>query len=116
MTKDTNYVTLFDLGLDPYEMNDRFPAARTDAGVQRLVDRLDAILTVMAYCRSSSCRNPYSVLHPDGTVATLVDAMRPQYDSFYSSRVKFGFLRCELHYDPLNERADPRITAALLAG
>jgi hypothetical protein len=50
----------------------------------RLLNRLDALLTVASYCKGQSCRDPWGALHPGGTVHSLVDAMLPNYDSFYA--------------------------------
>ncbi len=33
--------------------------------------RLDAALTVLAYCQGLTCQNPWAALHPDGAVSSL---------------------------------------------
>ncbi len=64
------------------------------AGTQRLVDRLDAALTVLSYCSGSSCAQPLSRIHPDGSVVNLAEAMDPKYDSLYGGFKKLDFYRC----------------------
>ncbi len=118
VTGCVNVHELFDLGLDPYEINNRYPqltAANTTA--QRLISRLDAALTVLAYCRGLSCRNPWHVLHGvNGGVDTLEDAMDPRLDGWYQGRTRFSFRACALYYDPANEAADSAILLAMASG
>lgn len=50
-------------------------------------------------CKGATCVDPWSVLHPEGDVKTLGDALSHEFDKFYahvSSRVSFD--RCELGY------------------
>jgi hypothetical protein len=41
---------------------------------------------------------PWTILHPDGKVHNLRDALNPQYDSFYATQAKVSFSSCELGY------------------
>eukprot|EP00955_Chlamydomonas_euryale_P080643 363446-Chlamydomonas_euryale.AAC.14 len=61
----------------------RYDDTASNQNAGRLIDRLDALMTVMAYCKGPSCRNPWRVLHPDGSVNYLLEAMSPVFDSFY---------------------------------
>ena len=61
--------------------------------MKRLVDRLDAVLSVLAYCRGATCRNPWKALHPEGGVSSFWQAMLRQYDAVYAGYTKFGFTR-----------------------
>ena len=63
----------------------------SDKNTMRLVNRLDALVTVMAYCRGVTCRYPWAVLHPDGSVMSIKDAMNKNFDSLYASYQKFAF-------------------------
>jgi len=108
-----NLHELFDLGLDPWELNNRYSQVSSNPLASRLVDRLDAVLTVMAYCEGPSCRNPWRVLHPDGSANSLVEALSPVFDTYYKQRTKFSFQQCATFYDPTNENADPVIISAL---
>lgn len=66
-----------------------------------LFNRLDALLLVTKSCAQESCRNPWAVLFPDGEVGNLTDAMRPEYDSFFTSQPKVSFSSCvQLHIVP----------------
>ncbi|KAG1675374.1 hypothetical protein FOA52_012293 [Chlamydomonas sp. UWO 241] len=105
---------LYDLGLDPYELNNRYKDIATNVNAARLVNRLDAVMTVMAYCVGPSCRNPWRVLHPDGGVNYLTEAMSSVFDDFYAARRKFTFTMCDVKYLPEeNEVADADILRAV---
>eukprot|EP00955_Chlamydomonas_euryale_P074808 362142-Chlamydomonas_euryale.AAC.4 len=66
------------------------------------------------YRQGPSCRNPWRLLHPDGGVNSLVEAMSSTFDDFYRTRAKFAFLKCDLRYIPEeNESADPELMAAI---
>ena len=64
---------LFDLKQDPYELQNIYKSE--DVKIQ-LVDRLDAILSVLQTCSGASCRDPWRVIHPDNkNIHTLSDAL-----------------------------------------
>ncbi|KAG2489560.1 hypothetical protein HYH03_012011 [Edaphochlamys debaryana] len=105
----TNY-ELYDLGLDPFEINDRYRLYRGQEwslSQRRLVDRLDAVLTVMSYCSGITCRNPFLRIHPDGSVKTFTQALDARYDSLYERFKKFSYKRCTVYFNPDNEDPDP---------
>lgn len=83
---------------------------------KRLVDRLDAVLTAMAYCKGAECRNPWGLLHPDGAAGSMLEAMSAAFDGFYSQRTKFSFRLCDTKYDPANEVADATIRSRFNGG
>lgn len=92
---------LYDLVLDPYELDNRISRAP-----KPLLDRLDALMTVVGYCKGrEQCDNPYKTLHPDGAVRTFEEAMDRKYDSLYAGLRKFEFLRCSNAYNTNNERS-----------
>ncbi|KAG2489558.1 hypothetical protein HYH03_012009 [Edaphochlamys debaryana] len=99
---------LFDLGLDPYELQDRYTAPLTGE-TERLVARLDAALTVLSYCTGPLCRNPFAAIHPAQGIFTLDQAMDPRFDSLYAGFTRFAYRRCARHYTPSNEAADRRL-------
>ncbi len=43
--------------------------------------------------RGVTCRDPFKVLHPDGSVRGLADAMDDEWDDFYSELTWFAFKR-----------------------
>ncbi|PNH01119.1 Arylsulfatase [Tetrabaena socialis] len=104
----TNYKELFDLGADPGEINNLMPAvdAGTGAGanpnMRRLLNRLDALLQVMGYCKGASCRAPWARVHPEGGVDSLEGAMNPAFDARYDSYTKYAWKSCQPYYDPVN--------------
>ncbi|KAG2440799.1 hypothetical protein HXX76_003654 [Chlamydomonas incerta] len=95
---------LYDIGLDPYETQNRF----SDPQAQRLLGRLDALLNVMGYCRGARCREAYgAILATAGAgssssnvaggkmvVANFSDLMDPRYDSLFAKLPRFQFKRC----------------------
>ncbi len=46
-------------------------------------------------CKASSCTDPWSVLHPQGDVTNLQDALETKYDEFYAQQPKVSFSKCE---------------------
>jgi N-acetylglucosamine-6-sulfatase len=83
-------------------MNNLFPisSTRTLLGypLTQVTARLDAVLMVLKSCKGQQCRMPWTILHPDGEVHNLRDALNPQYDSFYATQAKVSFSSCELGY------------------
>ncbi|GFR52247.1 hypothetical protein Agub_g14781, partial [Astrephomene gubernaculifera] len=93
------YKELYDLVLDPYELTNRITTAPA-----ALIDRLDALLTAVGYCKgTAACSNPYTLLHPDGSVTNFEEAMDPRYDAFYAGLKKFSFKKCSIGYNTDNE-------------
>ncbi|KKK22184.1 hypothetical protein AOCH_001494 [Aspergillus ochraceoroseus] len=108
-----NVHELYDLSSDPYQMKNWLSSPRqlNDAkentilgySLFQVISRLDAILLVLKSCKGASCIEPWGVLHPDGSVQSLQDALRSQYDSFYPFQPKVSFDRCERGYIPESE-------------
>lgn len=63
---------------------------------EHLVTRLDALLMVLKSCRGETCRTPWSVLHPDGAVSSLKEALSHEFDAFYKHQPKVGFTSCPM--------------------
>jgi hypothetical protein len=63
-----------------------------------VVSRLDALLMVMKSCRGPTCAAPWDVLHPEGGVKNLQDALDKRFDEFYKDQVAVSFNRCEAGY------------------
>ena len=50
-------------------------------------------------CKGQTCVDPWSVIHLQGDVKTLSDALHAKYDDFYASTAeKVSFDKCELGY------------------
>jgi len=51
-------------------------------------------------CKGRTCTDPWSVIHIDGDVKTLREALDGRFDAFYEAGVKdqVSFDRCELGY------------------
>lgn len=70
-----------------------------DIPVAKVAARLDALLLVLKSCKGDGCVRPWLALHPDGSVASLADALDAQFDDFYEKQqVKVSFDWCEQGY------------------
>lgn len=63
-----------------------------------IVPRLDALMMVLKDCQDRVCSRPWEVLHPQGGVSSLKQALHTIYDSFYDSQPKMFFASCELAF------------------
>ncbi|KAI0426278.1 arylsulfatase-like protein [Xylaria sp. FL1042] len=96
---------LYDLATDPGQMvnllNPEEGSSRTLLGLplDKVAQRLDALLFILKSCRAQTCIRPWRELHPAGNVETLKDALSPRFDSFYNTETKnIRFERCEMGY------------------
>lgn len=91
---------------DPGQLHNLFPeGSDVTAGVsllgkstRQVIDRLDALMLVLKSCKGESCIEPWKILHPDGDVVSLKDALEDKFDEFYEQQVKVSFDRCENGY------------------
>lgn len=108
----------YDLRKDPGQMHNLFTDAKladnfelAGRSFQQVIYRLDALLVVLKTCKGESCIHPWSELHlssssssssssPPVGVSSLLKALDPAYDTFYTSHPKVGFSSCELGYIP----------------
>lgn len=63
-----------------------------------VVGRLDSLLMRLKSCKAKSCHKPWSVLHPNGDVNTLKDALHDSFGTFYHEQPKASFSSCQLGY------------------
>ncbi|RMJ12657.1 hypothetical protein CDV36_007698 [Fusarium kuroshium] len=102
----SNEHELYDLKADPGELHNLFPEGDdVTAGVsllgkstRQVIDRLDALMLVLKSCKGQSCIEPWKILHPEGDVTSLKDALDVKFDEFYEQQVKVSFDRCEDGY------------------
>ncbi|KAI9374312.1 alkaline-phosphatase-like protein [Aspergillus egyptiacus] len=95
---------LYDLTTDPYQLSNLY----TDGGtakvyghsLSQVISRLDSLLLVLKSCKGATCIKPWDVLHPDGHVQNIQDALNPLYDAFYTNQARVSFDRCENGYIP----------------
>lgn len=71
--------------------------------LEQLLPRLDALEQVLKTCQGQQCRDPWQVLHPEGNVQNLLDALSTQYDEFYATQNKVHFDECLAGYFLDNE-------------
>ncbi|PVI05728.1 arylsulfatase [Periconia macrospinosa] len=101
----TNEIELYNTTADPWEINNLARKTITMPH-QNLINRLNALLMVTKSCTKSVCRDPWSALQPPSAVkriASLTDAMAPDYDDFYANIPKVHFERCMMYQDEANE-------------
>jgi N-acetylglucosamine-6-sulfatase len=104
----TNEHELYDLTTDPYQITNIYPSSASASSAPlilglplfKVLPRLDALLMVTKSCKGHTCTHPWEVIHPQGDVTTLADALDERFDAFYlnevASRIKFE--KCELGY------------------
>lgn len=97
----TGQTELYDTVADPYELTPIAANSSTEAA--RLTSRLNGLMLLLKSCIGDSCRAPWTVLHPDGSVKTLAEALDPRYDLYYSSLPSVHFDACATSYNHDNE-------------
>lgn len=89
---------------DPGQLNNLYhshktsPATLLGTNLSVVIHRLDALMMVLKSCTGGTCIEPWKVLHPQGDVTSLSEALTVQFDAFYEEQVKVSFDRCELGY------------------
>ncbi|KAL2891026.1 Arylsulfatase [Ceratocystis lukuohia] len=93
---------LYDLATDPYQIANLLHSSTSSAKptlfsvpIQKLVERLDALLLVLKSCQGRTCVEPWKSLHPQGNVQKLGDALSPRFDQFYADQVRVKYDHCE---------------------
>lgn len=66
--------------------------------IKHVINRLEALIRVLRYCRAIECVSPWKILHPWGDVSNLREALRPRYDTFYAEQPKVMFRACGLGF------------------
>ena len=105
---------LYDMVKDPYQIANLLSNTTTvvelskqqteqtylDRPLQAVLNRLDALMMVLKSCKGDACTTPWTVLHENGNVTSLKDAVNSQYDDFYSKQPKVSFSECKDGYFP----------------
>ncbi|QGI86252.1 hypothetical protein CEK25_012981 [Fusarium fujikuroi] len=96
---------LYDIKTDPGQLNNLFPHDDAKASTEflgtttgQVLNRLDALMLVLKSCKGNTCIEPWKILHPEGGVASLKDALQAKFNAFYKEQVKVRFDRCEYGY------------------
>lgn len=95
---------LYDMTKDPYQMHNLYTSANASTPrllgreLSQVINRLDALVLVLKSCKGNTCIQPWDVLHPDGSVRTLRDALEHKYDGFYRAQPKVSYSACEMGY------------------
>ncbi|PSR88619.1 arylsulfatase [Coniella lustricola] len=97
----TGETELYNLTADPYEL---YPVLASDSDeAARLTTRMNGLLLLLKTCIGQGCRAPWTVLHPDGAVKSLADALDPQYDALYAALPSVSYDVCATEYLHANE-------------
>jgi len=93
---------------DPYQLSNLYPtnhsatfsfSATSSTNLFHLLPRLDSLILVLKTCKTRSCTHPWEVLHPEGDVKTLHDALHKKFDHFYETeQERVSFTKCEKGY------------------
>lgn len=104
----TNEHELYNLTSDPGQLHNLYPSSLSSPSslpahhnLTPLIQRLDALLLTTKSCQGTTCRAPWSVLHPKGNVHSLADALDEKYHAFYSNvskKASIYFDECRLGY------------------
>ncbi|KAF5564116.1 arylsulfatase [Fusarium phyllophilum] len=101
----SNEHELYDLKTDPGQLNNLFPhddakasAVLLGTTTGQVLNRLDALMLVLKSCKGNTCIEPWNILHPEGGVTSLKDALQTKFNAFYKEQVKVRFDRCEYGY------------------
>ncbi|GIJ90836.1 hypothetical protein Asppvi_009799 [Aspergillus pseudoviridinutans] len=95
---------LYDMLRDPYQVNNLYTNANATTprllgrDLSNVITRLDALLLVLKSCKGDTCIKPWDVIHPDGSVKDLRDALNTKYDQFYRAQPKVSYSACEGGY------------------
>lgn len=86
---------------DRYQLNNLYNGNPSGISIQgfeisKIINRLDSLLLVLKSCKGDTCIYPWKVLHSDGDVSSLRDALKETYDAFYQSQPNVSFSRCEM--------------------
>ncbi|KAG9326460.1 hypothetical protein KVV02_001639 [Mortierella alpina] len=117
----------YDLVKDPFQIHNIYHQTKAT-----VLNRLDALLNVLRTCKGPTCRDPWSVIHPENNnnnnsssqykqtkdekkkakraVHSLKDALDKRYDDFYADLPKFAFKDCLQYYASGNEFTVPQHT------
>ncbi|KAF9937767.1 hypothetical protein BGZ67_000923 [Mortierella alpina] len=116
----------YDLVKDPFQIRNIYHQTKAT-----VLNRLDALLNVLRTCKGPTCRDPWSVIHPENNnsnsssqnkqtkddkkkakrvVHSLKDALDKRYDDLYADLPKFAFKDCLQYYASGNEFTVPQHT------
>ncbi|GES60151.1 arylsulfatase [Aspergillus terreus] len=100
---------LYDISTDPYQIANLYSSTNTTnthylgRPLPAVQNRLDALVLVLQSCQGNTCIEPWKVLHPDGSVNSLKDALARKYDRFYQEQPKVSYDECLDGYIISNE-------------
>ena len=94
---------------DPHQMHNLYPGSNKNAvdtkdmshdesALASVIHRLDSLTMVMKSCKGETCTKPWKVLHPEGDVDSLDDALNPRFDRFYRQQIRVSYSQCEPGY------------------
>lgn len=81
----------------------RDASAALSEDTRRVAERLDALLLVLKTCQGEVCRQPWKTLFPSGQVNGFVDALKQDFDGYFSDLPRVHFDGCSLGYQARRE-------------
>lgn len=75
--------------------------------LKAVISRLDALIMALKDCKGKACSRPWTTLHPRGGVASLREALHPEFDDFYDGQPKMYFDSCEAAFIKEKESNEP---------
>jgi N-acetylglucosamine-6-sulfatase len=89
----TNEHELYDMSNDQFQLQNLLSSSPVNDAINgwsvaRLASRLDALLLALKRCKGRGCVRPWEMLHSQGNVKNLKDAMHSCFDDFYERKQK----------------------------
>ncbi|KAI4601673.1 hypothetical protein KJ359_011804 [Pestalotiopsis sp. 9143b] len=109
----TGETEFYDLKSDPFQTRNMAAEGSTsgyhiaERPMSEILSRLNALVMVLKTCKDQACTRPWEVLHPDGSVRSLSQALQKLFDSFYDDQPQMWFSDCPLGYFAGVENQEP---------
>lgn len=82
--------------------------------ISKVITRLNGLSMTLKSCKGEDCIYPWNVIHPQGDVKTLREAMDPKFDKLYEVEMpQVSFDECARGY--IVELEGPQIPAVFSA-
>lgn len=74
------------------------PLVSSSSSFSRVASRLDAVVLWLKACKGTDCRRVWPHIFPNGEAKSFVDAMSPQWDTYFDDLPKVAYASCDLGY------------------
>lgn len=62
--------------------------------IEKVLHHLDALLLVLKSCAGEECRQPWTQLHPNGQIHSLLEALDEKFDDKYKGLPRVNYSKC----------------------